>query len=226
MTQGGERVPGPGVGDGGHGRRPSAADGGESAAALGAVLAGGRSSRFGRDKASEPVDGVASLERVRGMLEAVVDRVVVIGGPESDLGEPRPGEGPLQAVVAALREARAAGCDRAVVLACDLPWVDLDTVTRLAATLGDGPARGWLGRVPRVGGRLQVLSAAWSVLALEGLEAAMASGERSLTRWVTEREADFETSDAWDARALGDFDTAEDLQRGLAAHDQAPTRPA
>ena len=186
---------------------------------LGAVLAGGRSTRFGRDKAEEPIASgtpgeaaVSSLERVREVLRSVADRVVVIGGPHSEVAEPAPGEGPLQAVVAALRAARDGGCERVTVLACDLPWLDRATVERLSAPLTDRE----LGRVPRVAGRLQVLAATWSASALPALEEAMARGERSLTRWVMQREDAFAVSDDWVAAALSDFDTPEDLARGHA----------
>jgi len=176
---------------------------------LGAVLAGGRSSRFGRDKATAAFEGVTMLERVRATLARVTGEVVVIGGEGSEVAEPEPGAGPLQAVIAALREARRRGAEAVVVLACDLPVIDEATVARLAAPLGDGR----VARVPRVGGHLQVLAARWEVAALEGLERAWDEGERSLRRACARLAVSIE--DDLEARALADVDTPSDLARLL-----------
>ena len=172
-----------------------------------AVLAGGRSARFGSDKSRARFEGETLLERVRAVLSAVVDRVVTIGGAASEVAEPEPGAGPLQAVIAALREARARGAGGALVVACDLPLLDVATVRQLAAPL----AAGVVGRVPRVDGRLQVLAAHWSVGVLEALEQAWDAGERSLTRLCATLALD--VRDDWDARALSDVDTPEALAR-------------
>lgn len=176
---------------------------------IGAVLAGGRSSRFGRDKASVAFEGEAMLARVRSALAGVVGEVLVVGGEASEVAEPVPGGGPLQAVIAALREARRRGAEAVVVLACDLPRVDAATVGRLSAPLPEGV----VARVPRVGGHLQVLAARWEVAALEGLERAWEAGERSLRRACEAMPVVIEED--LDAGALADVDTPEDLARLL-----------
>lgn len=178
---------------------------------LGAVLAGGRSARFGVDKSRVEIGGVALVERVARVLGGVVAEVVIVGGAASEIDEPEPGAGPLQAVVAALEEARRRGYPGVVILACDLPAIDPATVARLAAPLGEG----MLARVPRVGGRLQVLAARYEVAALEVLTAAWQGGERSLTRVVAGLgEGRVEARDDWEELALADADTPEAL-RGI-----------
>ena len=69
---------------------------------LGAVLAGGRSRRYGRDKAMELVSGVPMLHRAIHALEAVTEHVVVISSNHAEvpkgirvLPDVRPGHGPL-----------------------------------------------------------------------------------------------------------------------------------
>ena len=178
----------------------------EVMAILGAVLAGGRSTRFGADKAEVRIDDTPLVERVAAVVAGVVGDVVIIGGPRGQVAEPAPGQGPLQAVIAALREARARGAEGAIVLACDLPRIDRDTIQRLAAPLPEGR----VGRVPRVEGRLQVLAARWSLAASTALEAAWEAGERSLTRAIDGLPLAIEDGDPL---ALADADTVEALER-------------
>lgn len=154
---------------------------------MGAVLAGGRSRRFGRDKALEPVEGVALAERVARVLAdglgvARAD-VVVVGaevGPRVVTDE-LADSGPLGGVVSAWR---ALGVPL-VVLACDLPRMDTDTVAWLAAPLSAGVEA----RVPLLGARegesgprRQWLAAHYGRAALEKLAAAWDAGERAMWR--------------------------------------------
>ena len=89
------------------------------------ILAGGSSSRFGRDKAREAVNGEPLLVHVARSLEPAAARVVVIAdrpGKYSDLGfetiaDRRPGLGPLGGLQAALSDCGegwllCASCDR------------------------------------------------------------------------------------------------------------------
>jgi len=171
------------------------------------VLAGGRSSRFGSDKSRARLGGVSLLERVRSILRDVVSEVFVIGGDTSEIAEPEPGAGPLQALIAALREARRRDATGVIAVACDLPLFDVASARRLARPLTDDS----VGRVPRVAGRLQVMSAHWSIAALTAMETAWQEGERSLTRVCAGLE--LEVDDDWDARALTDVDTPAELER-------------
>ena len=87
---------------------------------LGAVLAGGMSTRFGSDKALAELGGRSLLERAVASLAAMCD-AVVIAGRQSDLAPsipdwPRAGMGPLGGIAAALRHAQAGGYDS--VLTC------------------------------------------------------------------------------------------------------------
>ncbi len=106
---------------------------------LGAVLAGGKSSRFGSDKAVAIVDELPLIDHViMGMYRATDD--LVISGrdwrdfdvvPDGDFA----GEGPLAGLLAVLRHAGASGFDGVLTAACDaLPVPDLTLL------VGDGPA--------------------------------------------------------------------------------------
>src|SRR5437868_15135518 len=77
----------------------------------GYVLAGGESTRFGRDTAPVVFDGQPMLLRMRELLGCVLGRVTVIASPEryASLGveciaDRWPGEGPLGVIITALLE--------------------------------------------------------------------------------------------------------------------------
>lgn len=114
-------------------------------ALLGAVLAGGESRRFGRDKTREPLGGLTLVERAARTLEEVCGRVVVVSSrpirtERPTLPDLRPPCGPLGGVEAALQEAERLRLGGAFVLACDLPLVTARTVRTVIAALGDAEA--------------------------------------------------------------------------------------
>jgi len=90
------------------------------------VLAGGRSTRYGRDKATLPLGDGTLLEHVATMARQVAEQVVVVGGPRVPpagairVDDLEPGGGPLQA---ALAGARALPSAALLLLACDLPFL-------------------------------------------------------------------------------------------------------
>lgn len=112
---------------------------------LGAVLAGGESRRFGRDKAAEVLGGVTLVDRAARTLGEVFANVVVVSTKGTASAWPtipdlRPPCGPLGGIEAALREAEEAGLEGVFVLACDLPLVGPETVRAIAYALGDADA--------------------------------------------------------------------------------------
>jgi len=108
---------------------------------LGAVLAGGRSSRFGSDKALALLDGRPLIEHAIAALAPYVGRTVVCGRDDprwtclADL--PAPNMGPLGGLAAALAYARDKGFSAVLSTGCDMPVLP-DTL--VAALIGEGPA--------------------------------------------------------------------------------------
>ncbi len=108
--------------------RPAAAD--ACAVTVSAiVLAGGRSTRFGRDKLAEPLDGVPLLWRTIEAVRAVADDIVVVVAPGSEpelpadvrvAYDPATGQGPLVGVLAGLEAVRH---DTVLVVGGDMPWL-------------------------------------------------------------------------------------------------------
>lgn len=102
---------------------------------LGAVLAGGRSSRFGSDKALALFECRPLLDHAIDALSDQVDTVVVCGrslaGRLCLPDRPHPDLGPLGGLAAALRHALNHGYQAVVSAGCDTPMLPADLVLRL-----------------------------------------------------------------------------------------------
>ena len=95
---------------------------------LGAVLAGGRSRRYGGDKSNALVGGRPLIERAIAALEQVVQDVVVVTSRQLPDGVVTPSipdrfvdAGPLGGLHAALHTAVEYGSSGVLLLACDMP---------------------------------------------------------------------------------------------------------
>ncbi len=90
---------------------------------LGAIIAGGTSSRFGSDKAAFEIAGVALIDHVAAALRPHVEAVVVAGrdwpGLTSVADRPQSLLGPLGGLCGALFYARNNGFDGVISAACD-----------------------------------------------------------------------------------------------------------
>ncbi|MDE2411066.1 MAG: molybdenum cofactor guanylyltransferase [Sphingomonadales bacterium] len=107
---------------------------------LGAILAGGQSSRFGSDKALAEIDGHSLLALAVDALSAWCEKVVVVGREEAPAPTlpdwPRPGMGPLGGIAAALRLARQEDFELVLTIGVD----SLGLPDDLPALLSPAPA--------------------------------------------------------------------------------------
>ena len=123
---------------GGDRSRAAAADNRVAAPLYGLVLAGGRSSRMGRDKAALPYEGRTQLERAMALLEKHVERAYVSVRRDQSaeplrarfprIADQRDDLGPIAGVLAAQAQHPQAAW---LVLACDLPLLDEGTLAHL-----------------------------------------------------------------------------------------------
>ncbi len=144
---------------------------------LGAVLAGGRSSRFGSDKAAAVLGEASLLEHAVAALSAQVGAVAVIGREDARFAcaadRPAAGLGPLGGIAGALAHGEVLGFEAVVTTGCDMPLLPGGLVDALTA--GGGAAM--LADVPVIG--------VWPVALLAGLDAHLAAGgDRSVRRWA------------------------------------------
>jgi molybdopterin-guanine dinucleotide biosynthesis protein A len=146
------------------------------------LLAGGKSTRMGRDKAGLIIDGQPLWQRQLATLRATEpDELFISGrldGPYAGAGVPIvvdavPGLGPLGGLVAALRCARQ---PYLLVLAVDLPAMSSAFLRQLVCAAA---ARG-TGIVPRFGEWFEPLAAVYPRSSLPLMEAALRSDDRSL----------------------------------------------
>ncbi len=104
-------------------------------AVLGAVIAGGKSTRFGSDKALARLRGRTLIDQVTETLAEQTAEVVVVGREHDGLtaiaDRPAPGMGPLGGIAAALVEAQARGYSAVLTAPCDAYDLPEDLRTRL-----------------------------------------------------------------------------------------------
>ena len=136
---------------------------------LGVILAGGESSRMGRDKALAPLAGRPMIAHVAERLRPQAAALAVAGGaaPErfaalgldafADADGVR--RGPLAGVVAALGWAAARGFSHIATAPCDSPFLPRDLVARLVASGGAAAAE--------TEGKLQPTFALWPTSAAD-----------------------------------------------------------
>ena len=117
------------------------------------VLAGGRSSRFGRDKLAEPIDGRPLLGHAIGAVGALATDIVVVAAPEASLDvpagvrlahDPVAFEGPLAGLAAGLAALDPA-VDQVLVVAGDMPTLVPAVLRRLLDAVAAGSDAAILG---------------------------------------------------------------------------------
>jgi molybdopterin-guanine dinucleotide biosynthesis protein A len=167
------------------------------------VLAGGRSTRMGQDKAWLDWDGQPLLTHTCALLAGCLDGPVVVvrSGPDQALpplpstavvvDDPQPGHGPLLGMATGLA---AAGRDADVAFVCasDLPLLHTAFVRCLAGALGGtgGEAAGLGGpevALPVVAGTWHPLAAAYRTLLADPAREAVSAGDRRVTDFVASR---------------------------------------
>ena len=109
-----------------------------------AILAGGQSSRMGRDKALIPFNGAPLIAHIAQILAPIFPKIIVVtANPQiaaaADLfavADTFAGRGPLGGIHAALSHFQAP----TFVVACDMPYLNADFIRALCADF-DGSAR-------------------------------------------------------------------------------------
>ena len=149
------------------------------------VVAGGRSTRMGQDKALLPYAGTTLLSHAISKLREVTQDVHILCGPArryEGLGTPVVedaicGVGPLGGLYSALVAAQTDGVDRIVWVAVDVPLVPPSLLTGLLAELDQAEVA-----IARTSQGLEPLCGAFRTMAtLECVQRALVEGRLKLT---------------------------------------------
>jgi len=175
----------------------------------GFVLAGGKSSRMGRDKALMQVEGKPLVLRAAEILRPFVPEVTLLAPADwyGNLGFPViadkwPDQGPMAAICTGLLSSTT---EWNVFLACDLPMISQQfiqlLVQRSRATRADAV-------VPRTADGWQPLSAAYHSRCRAVFARAIRDGERSVIRSFDEIQVEAITPDEMASAGLGEMELA------------------
>jgi len=191
----------------------------------GLVLCGGRSRRFGSEKALAQLAGEPLIAHVAEVLAHGCERVAVnapLGGEVASWAGRRGMEvkpdaegscyGPLCGVLAGLRWARAEGIGMLITAPCDVPWLPPDFVARLAGAIGDSA-----GTVAvDAKGDVQPLCALWRIETRRDLAEALKQEHHPPARRLV-CDLGFEAVQFGDPRAFLNVNTPADLHAARAA---------
>jgi len=157
------------------------------------VLAGGRSSRMGSDKALLPFRGRTLVEHVMAQVDSVISNVTLVGGNRRyvNLGYPVIkdsflGCGPLAGVHAALDSTV---CEWNLILACDMPEITPEFLNQLMERAESGCADAVIPVPP--GGVPEPLCAAYQRRCVGVIANALRNGVRKVTDGLAGLEIDY-----------------------------------
>jgi molybdenum cofactor guanylyltransferase len=156
------------------------------------ILAGGQSRRMGKDKALLEVEGLPLLQRIHQVASACVDQVYIVGpirpGFPIDwlyLPEPQPHQGPLLAFYHSLSQV---STDWILLLACDLPYLDVQTIQGWQKDLAQLPEAAIAYLAPRENKgpikTYEALCGFYRDRCWPSLHRAIETGERSFQGWL------------------------------------------
>lgn len=205
---------------------------GSRIAASAVVLAGGRSSRMGTEKAALRFGDSTLLGRIVAELATVFDDIVIVASPHGEVAlhpespvtlirDEREYEGPAGALARGLAAARH---DSAFGCACDLPMLSARVASAMVSMLG-----GYDAVIAEVGGNLQPLHAAYRRRCAAAFDAMIARGVKRLraiageVRVRTLAEDEARAIDP-DLASFANINTPEDYYRTLAMAGFAAAR--
>jgi molybdopterin-guanine dinucleotide biosynthesis protein A len=188
-------------------------------------LAGGGSTRFGRDKALAEVDGVPMLLRMQALVSSVAADMHVVASPHKYLalgvtGIPDrwDGQGPLAGIITALLTTKeAGGAEWNLIIGCDMPFLTPEwlsyLIERALASASEVVA-------PKSEKGLEPLCACWRTRAAPKLQSAFDSGTRKITHAMQQLdleivdESDWKRFDSagrlfWNMNTAADYDEAK-----------------
>ena len=158
----------------------------------GIILAGGKSSRLGRDKAWEDVGGQRIIDRVIGALQSSCDEVLIIGDrPErqSELSLPKciqyrsdelKGRGSIGGLYTGLKSSDTLW---SLVVACDMPFISRELIRFMLSIISKNRCDAI---VPIINGRYQPTHALYNSTCIPFIEKNISSGNFRMDSYFDE----------------------------------------
>ena len=158
----------------------------------GIILAGGKSSRLGRDKASVDVGGQRIIDRVIGALQSSCDEVLIIGDrPErqNELSLPKciqyrsddlKGRGSIGGLYTGLK---ASDTLWSLVVACDMPFISRELIRFMLSIISKNRCDAI---VPIINGRYQPTHALYNSTCIPFIEKNISSGNFRMDSYFDE----------------------------------------
>jgi molybdopterin-guanine dinucleotide biosynthesis protein A len=185
----------------------------------GAVLAGGTSTRMGFNKALIEINGEPMISKIaRSLNRAGLMNLKMVGGDSEAftllghecLADEYPGEGPLGGIITALNYFKNRGKKHVLVVACDLPNISPDLISKMIENSMKEPKSVV---VPLVEGHLQWMHVLWPTDVLPTLLKSFSNGLRA--PWRASKDLPLLRIEGIDPQILFDLDRPEDLKQVL-----------
>jgi molybdopterin-guanine dinucleotide biosynthesis protein A len=195
--------------------------------ATGIILAGGKSTRLGRDKASELLMGVPLLQHAVMAMRSVVGQIIVVkargqtlpafasGVPLRDVDDDYPETGALGGVYTGLSSMKT---EDAVVVACDMPLLRAGLLSYLLA----GTSVGADAVVPlSETGQPEPLCAVYTLDCLKPIQKRLEAGQLKVTSFLEDVRTIYVQPSEWrrmdpDGRSFLNVNREEDLEKARA----------
>ncbi len=150
----------------------------------GVILAGGKSSRFGSNKAFADVNGRQLIQRVIGVMRAVFEELILITndpGEYSSLGIPMhadiiKGLGPLGGIYTGIENMTGRS---GFFVACDMPFLNEGLIRHIAEMNGSG----YDAVIPKIGWKMEPLHALYSKTCIPAIRGLIDTGECMINKF-------------------------------------------
>lgn len=163
------------------------------------ILAGGRSTRMGRDKATLEIGGVTMIDRAIDLVRRAGVEPVVVGSFGEDqrnlsarvIADDWPGAGPLGGIAAALRQTQAPWN---LAIACDMPYLTAEWLEFLLRRASASPADAV---VPKNENGVEPMCAMYHERAGAAIRGALENGIRKVTEGLTKLQVEYVEREEW-----------------------------
>ncbi len=150
----------------------------------GVILAGGKSGRFGKNKALVEIQGIRLIDRVVGVLGSIFKKIILISNTPHEYGylhipiyeDIIKGLGPIGGLQTGLT---VIADDTGFFVACDMPYLNRDLIRHMIESKDS-----YDGVVPRMGWKIEALHAIFTKKCLPAINQSITSGKYQLITFL------------------------------------------